>query len=138
MGRVGGAPAAALTGGVDRGGSGVGAARCRGRRSRRWIPIVQGLRPAQYDRIRAPALGIFNRFTPQYRVAFYWRLGPAQQKEFDRDIRPLATWAGAAIERFRAGVKNARVVELHDVNHYLFIVDEALVVREMRRFLLGE
>jgi len=100
--------------------------------------ILQGLRPTQYDRIRAPALGIFNRFTPQYRVPFYWRLGPAQQQEFDHDIGPLAKWAGAAIERFRAGVKNARVVELHDVNHYVFIVDEALVVREMRQFLLGE
>jgi hypothetical protein len=33
-------------------------------------------------------------------------------------------------------VKNSRVVELHDTNHYVYIVNEALVVREMRRFLL--
>jgi hypothetical protein len=37
-----------------------------------------------------------------------------------------------------SGVKNARVIELHDTNHYVFIVDEALVVREMRKFLLDE
>ena len=37
-----------------------------------------------------------------------------------------------------SGVKNSRVIELHDTNHYVFIVDEALVVREMRKFLLDE
>jgi len=41
-----------------------------------------------------------------------------------------------AIQRFRSGVKNSRVIELHDTNHYVFIVDEALAVREMRKFLL--
>ena len=43
-----------------------------------------------------------------------------------------------AIQRFRSGVKNSRVIELHNTNHYVFIVDEALVVREMRKFLLEE
>jgi NADPH-dependent ferric siderophore reductase len=44
----------------------------------------------------------------------------------------------AAIRRFRSGIKNSRVIELHDTNHYVFITDEAQVVREMRRFLLDE
>jgi hypothetical protein len=35
-------------------------------------------------------------------------------------------------------VKNSRVIELHDTNHYVFVVDEALIVREMRKFLLDE
>jgi hypothetical protein len=35
-------------------------------------------------------------------------------------------------------VKGARVVELPDASHYLYLVDEKLVVREMRRFLGGE
>jgi hypothetical protein len=30
------------------------------------------------------------------------------------------------------------VIELPDANHYLYIVDEALVVREMRKFLAAE
>ena len=50
----------------------------------------------------------------------------------------LAKWIEGAIERFRSGVKNSRVIELHDTNHYVFIVDEALVVRETRKFLLDE
>ena len=100
--------------------------------------IYEGLQPADYDRIQAPALGIFNKITPQYRLPYYWYLDPATQEEFNRNIRSLANWIEGAIQRFRSGVKNARVIELHDTNHYVFIVDEALVVREMRKFLLDE
>ncbi len=34
--------------------------------------------------------------------------------------------------------ESPQVIELHDTNHYVFIGDEALVVREMRKFLLDE
>jgi hypothetical protein len=100
--------------------------------------IYEGLQPAEYDRIQAPGLGIFNKITPQYRLPYYWYLGPAKQEEFKRNIKSLAEWVEGAIWRFRSGVKNSRVVELHDTNHYVFIADEALVVREMRKFLLEE
>ena len=100
--------------------------------------IHAGLQPAEYDRIHAPALGIFSKITPQFRVPYYWYLDPAKQGEFDRSIKSLSQWVEGAIQRFGSGVKNARVVELRDANHYVFIVDEALVVREMRGFLLEE
>jgi pimeloyl-ACP methyl ester carboxylesterase len=100
--------------------------------------IYEGLQPAEYDRIQASALGIFNRITPQYRLPYYWYLDSARQEEFNRNIESLAKWIEGAIQRFRSGVKNSRVIELHDTNHYVFIVDEALVVRETRKFLLDE
>jgi pimeloyl-ACP methyl ester carboxylesterase len=100
--------------------------------------IQAGLQPAQYDRIQAPALGIFNNITPQFRLPYYSNLKPAQQEEFNRSIKALSKWVGGAIQRFRSEIKNARVVELRNTNHYVFIVDEALVVREMRKFLLEE
>jgi hypothetical protein len=50
----------------------------------------------------------------------------------------IAWFKEGAIQRFRSGGKNARVIELHDTDHYDFIVDEALVVRETRKFLLDE
>ena len=100
--------------------------------------IYEGLQPADYDRIQAPALGIFNKITPQYRLPYYWYLDSARQEEFNRNIESLAKWIEGAIQRFRSGVKNSRVIELHDTNHYVFIVDEALVVRETRKFLLDE
>jgi non-heme chloroperoxidase len=100
--------------------------------------IYEGLQPAEYDRIQAPALGIFNKITPQYRLPYYWYLDPASQAKFNRNIESLAKWIEGAIQRFSSGVKNSRVIELHDTNHYIFIVDEALLVREMRKFLLDK
>ena len=75
---------------------------------------------------------------PQYRLPSCWYLDPAKQEEFNRNIESLAKWIESAIQRFRSGVKNSRIIELHDTNHYVFIVDEALVVRETRKFLLDE
>jgi pimeloyl-ACP methyl ester carboxylesterase len=98
--------------------------------------VLAGLQPAQYDRIRAPALGIFCNITPQFRMPYYSTLEPAQQKEFSHSIKSLSKWVEGAIHRFRSEMKNARVIELRDANHCVFIVDEALVVREMRKFLL--
>jgi non-heme chloroperoxidase len=99
--------------------------------------LLAGLQPADYDAIRAPALGIFNHFSGQFRVPYYWALTPAEQHEFDRSIGALSRWNESAIQRFRSEVKDSRVVELSNTNHYVYIVDEARVVREMRKFLLG-
>jgi hypothetical protein len=71
-------------------------------------------------------------------MPYYFDLRPTRQEEFNRSIRSLSKWVAGAIQRFRSEVKNSRVVELGDTNHYVFIVDEALVVREMRKFLLEE
>lgn len=100
--------------------------------------IVEGLQPAKYDRIRAPALGIFNAMTPRYRLPYYEDLDRTKQEDFDRSIKRLSEWTKAAIQRFRSGVKDSRVVELPDANHYAFISDESRVVREMRKFLLDK
>jgi pimeloyl-ACP methyl ester carboxylesterase len=51
--------------------------------------IYEGLQPAEYDRIQAPVLGIFNKITPQYRLPYYWYLDPARQEEFNRNIDSL-------------------------------------------------
>jgi hypothetical protein len=73
-------------------------------------------------------------------LPYYWSLDSARQEEFNRNrnIGALAKWIESAIQRFRSGVKNSRVIELHNTCHYVLIVDEALVVRETRKFLLDE
>jgi pimeloyl-ACP methyl ester carboxylesterase len=100
--------------------------------------LITGLQPASYDRIRAPALGIFNKLSPQYRLSYYSALTADEQREFNRSIDALSKWTDGALQRFRSGVKGSRVVELPNTNHYVYIVEEARVVREMRRFLLDE
>ena len=99
--------------------------------------LLAGLQPAAYDRIQAPALGIFNHISTQFRMPYYWALKSAEQEEFNRSIDALSKWTDGAIQRFRSEVKGSRVVELPNANHYVYIVEEALVVREMRKFLLG-
>jgi len=47
----------------------------------------------------------------------------------NRNINSLAKWIKGAIERFRSGVKNSRVIELHNTCHYVFIVDERFTRR---------
>src|SRR5205809_6061410 len=101
------------------------------------VPILNTL--PRFRSLSDSAIGFHTLLTPpQYRLSYYWYLDPAKQEEFNRDIEALAKWIEGAIQRFRSGVKNSRVIELHDTNHYVFIVDEALVVREMRKFLLKE
>ncbi len=100
--------------------------------------ILEGLQPADLQRIQAPVLGIFNRITPDYRLPYVGALDPAGQKAFISSIGALSAWIQAAISHFRSDVPHARVIELENTNHYLFIVDEELVVREMRRFLLSD
>jgi pimeloyl-ACP methyl ester carboxylesterase len=99
--------------------------------------LIAGLQPAAYDRIQAPALGIFNKLSTQYRMPYYWALTPAKQAEFNRNIDALSKWIAGAIQRFGSEVKGSRVVDIPNTNHYVYIVDEARVVREMRKFLLG-
>lgn len=100
--------------------------------------IIKGLQPAKLDRIKAPALAILNRVTPNSRAPYYSRLDSQQQAEYRRRIGALSKWIGDQIDRFKKEVKGAKVIELTDGNHYIFIVYEAMVVREVRKFLLDE
>jgi non-heme chloroperoxidase len=100
--------------------------------------IYGGLQPAKYERIRAPVLGVFNAMSPQYRLSYYCDLDRASRREFDLSAKRLSEWTVGAIERFRSAVKNSRVVELPDANHYAFITEESRVVREIRKFLLED
>jgi non-heme chloroperoxidase len=105
-----------------------------------WVTqkLKAGSRQAEYDRIKAPALAIFAPFTAQTRTSSYWYLDPTQQVKYRRSLKAIAEWQVDAIRRFRFGIKKSRVVELPEANHYVFIYNEAVVVREMRKFLLGK
>lgn len=60
---------------------------------------------------------------------------------FDRAWLPLVEWHEGTIERFGSHHPNDPepiVRELLGAPHYIYINDEAFVVREMREFLLGD
>jgi hypothetical protein len=72
--------------------------------------IWDGLEQAEYDRIKAPTLGIFFAATPEDRLPFYEYLDRAKQEEYDRAMKAQAEWTAGARQRFRSGVKNSRVI----------------------------
>lgn len=93
-----------------------------------------------YTKVTAPALS-FNVIyrsspflTPSMDAATRSKI-EARWNAYDRFIVPRQ------VEHFRKDMKEGRVVELHDTSHGSFLFDpvqQAIVVREMRRFLLNE
>jgi non-heme chloroperoxidase len=101
--------------------------------------VIQDLsQPAEYERIKAPVLAIWDVVTPESRLPYYWYLDQAQREQYDRFMANYLVWLKDARQRFRTGIKNARVVELEKSHHYIFLRDEDAVVREMRKFLLDQ
>ena len=92
-----------------------------------------------YSRIQAPALGFFVTYDE-----------PPKNPSFDDQTKKkLLHWwfeYGQAyrreqIQRFQSVIKNAIVVDLHGTAHGRFIFEpkqQAILIREMRRFIVGE
>jgi CubicO group peptidase (beta-lactamase class C family) len=98
--------------------------------------ILSGLEHPAYAKVQAPALA-FYAVTGNVRklFPFYDRLTATGKAQADRFNSRFTRWAADERARFRAGVRNGRVVELRDAHHYIFMSNEAEVVREMRAFL---
>jgi non-heme chloroperoxidase len=90
--------------------------------------------PTDWARIKAPRLGIFALFTKQARQAWYWYLSPAKKVEFDKAWGPIIDWHRMTIRRFTNG-NSSNTFLLPGAPHYVYIHNEAEVVRWMRKFL---
>lgn len=62
-------------------------------------------RPTNWQRIRAPRLGIFATFSLELRQPWYWYLSADEQAAFDRAWPPIVEWHEDTIERFRPMVQ---------------------------------
>jgi pimeloyl-ACP methyl ester carboxylesterase len=98
--------------------------------------VHAGSAPAEFEKIQAPVLALLSPLTPDPPLRHY--LPEDQKVEFDRLFPAVIAWQNDSRRRFREGVKNARIVESPGGYHYNFITNEALVVKEMREFLLGD
>jgi pimeloyl-ACP methyl ester carboxylesterase len=90
--------------------------------------------PADWASIKAPRLGIFAQFTIKARQPWYWYLSDAQKSEFNKAWRPIVAWHRRTIRKF-AKRNSANTVRLPGAPHYVYIQNEAEVVRSMREFL---
>jgi hypothetical protein len=94
-----------------------------------------------WRKIGAPRLGIFATFSGEHLLPWYWYLSAEQQAAFDRAWPSIVAWHEDTIRRFGAhqpGNPEPIVRELPGAPHYIHISNEALVIREMRAFLLGQ
>lgn len=104
-----------------------------------WIreKIAEGVAatsPTNWANIKAPRLGIFALFTRQARQAWYWYLSPAKRVEFDLAWGPIVDWHRTTTRKFEQG-NSANTFLLPGAPHYVYINNEAEVVRWMRKFL---
>ena len=91
--------------------------------------IVAGVQ--KYVAIRAPALAIFA--SPHNLGPWTANAGPKVREALAQTDALVALQATA----FEEGVPGARVVRLAHANHYVFLSNEADVLRELRAFIAG-
>ncbi|MCE5335470.1 MAG: alpha/beta hydrolase [Desulfobacteraceae bacterium] len=103
-----------------------------------WITstIIQNSGVADFDLITAPTLGIFAH--PQAIPPYVSQLSTEQQEAFDLSMQSLEVWQEDVYQRMSAGIPDFQIHLLSNAAHYIFLTNEAEVVRHMRAFLLGE
>lgn len=101
--------------------------------------IMQGANnpPMDYTRVQAPALSFYAIYSiPRW-------LAPDASEEMRKKVEAHLVesrlpFQRKNLERFRKEVKNGRVVDVKDSDHYVFVVSRDEVMREMRKFLLNK
>ena len=98
---------------------------------------IRALKP-DYTRIRVPVLA-FIQGSPsvQQRVSEYSVTGEQDRIAVERFWNMDKSYWQKFISELKRGVPSARVSELPHANHYVFLADQAQVLREMGTFLAG-
>jgi non-heme chloroperoxidase len=97
--------------------------------------------PKNWADIKVPRLGIFAPPTVESKLPWYWYLSPADQTVFDERFPRLLQWFSDVIDKFEEkhpGNPTPKVYLLPGAPHYVYINNEAEVVRQMRNFLVSE
>jgi hypothetical protein len=71
-------------------------------------------------------------------LPWYWYLSPAKQAEFDKRFSHLLQWYSDVISKFEKAYPGSPAPVVHllpGAPHYVYINNEAEMVREMREFL---
>ena len=96
--------------------------------------IGKGALPRDYSRIRVPILALFSSLSINYRYQPKDAQERAAIEEFDAATEVY-------VNRYKKNLLNAkggvRIVDLPHADHYVFLSNEADVLREMRAFIAG-
>jgi non-heme chloroperoxidase len=94
--------------------------------------------PTNWADIKVPRLGVVAPPTAESKLPWYWYLSPADQAVFDERFPRLRRWYSDVISKFvedHPGNPRPVVYLLPGAPHYVYINNEAEVVRQMRNFL---
>jgi hypothetical protein len=98
--------------------------------------IFAGMRKPDYSRIRVPVLAFFVLPRPlEFQIELYQPKNADERDAIGKVYAADLDYAKMSIDRLRSGVPNARVVEFAGANHYVFLSNEAEVLRGSRLFL---
>jgi pimeloyl-ACP methyl ester carboxylesterase len=98
--------------------------------------IFAGMRKPDYSRIRVPVLAFFTLpGSLEQQVQRYRPENIEQRAVVEQLYAADVAYARRAEAILRAGVPEARVIELPGANHYIFLSNEQDVLREIRAFL---
>jgi pimeloyl-ACP methyl ester carboxylesterase len=76
--------------------------------------IIAGSVTTDYSLITAPVLGIFETWTMDTRLPYYWYLDKEKQAEYDRSWVILFDWRAKQLNRIRTEIKNSRIIEFQE------------------------
>lgn len=96
--------------------------------------IGRGALPRDYSRIRVPILAFFSSLSINYRYQPKDAKERAAIEEFDAATEVYEVRNKNKLLNAKGGV---RIVDLPQADHYLFLSNEADVLREMRAFIAG-
>jgi non-heme chloroperoxidase len=98
--------------------------------------ILAGMRKPDFSGIRIPVLAFFAAPKPlEEQIELYPPRNAEERSAMEQVYTADLDWVKAAVSRVRAGVPEARIVELVGANHYVFLSNEREVLREILSFL---
>lgn len=101
------------------------------------VVVSQTARPP-YERIHAPTLAIYAvQRSAKALFPWYDSMNAAERADAGRAFNVLHDWELAQIATVKRVLAGARVVDIPDANHYVFVSNEPQVERAMRSFLKG-
>lgn len=100
--------------------------------------IDKGSKKRDYSSIHVPVLSIFaTPLPPAEELKKHPRQSPEEREAVEQAYAILMKYIGRYEKSLQRGVPNARILEWPGATHYLFISNEAEVLRELRAFVAG-
>lgn len=98
--------------------------------------MLAGAGHPDYSKVRAPALALDAVVDSAPQLFPRWsKFDDSTKAQGRRFTARITAWGSAQRAMFRKALPQAKVVELHGANHYIFYSNRDDVVREMREFL---